>query len=189
MNPKAALAVGDLVKAVNTTGLMQNGNDPREGDLVTVTAIRGRHCDIRHADGRVQNGYLLTRFEKVSEAATLNAPLPGMADVKAAFAAGSADVRAALKKLYPTVAFTVTKTVPKVVALRDLARGAFFTYGGKRYQRVYSYDSNLGSLPDDGSRRFYAVTPEGRVCFFVCGEVTLTDANGTALTETKEVSL
>jgi len=188
MGSDTMVAVGDLVRMVNADGLTKN--DPQVGDLVTVTAMRhGTYVDVRSADGQQYKGYLLTRFVKVMP--TAPAPAPGLADVRAAYTAGSPDVRAALKRLYPSVAFTKTVTREMRQAVKDVPKGEYFTYFNEHWKRVYVHGCIPNILPGDGKERFYAVKmSNGHVCYFNgTTMVTRTDATGTPLTETVEVDL
>lgn len=188
MGSDTMVAVGDLVRMVNADGLTKN--DPQVGDLVTVTAVRYRtYVDVRSADGQQYKGYLLTRFVKVMP--TDPAPAPGLADVRAAYIAGSPDVRAALKRLYPSVAFTKMVTREMRQAVKDVPNGGYFRHDGvfDLYRRVFT----TGTAVFADTTRMHVMTSDGRVCYYsnsMADEmVTRTDATGTPLTETVEVDL
>lgn len=178
--------VGDVVKVVNVDGLGPLSSIA-VGDVVTVARVGRDFLGITLADGTLKHSYLPCRFEKVLNAP---APAPGLADVRAAYIAGSPDVRVALKRLYPSVAFTKTVTREMRQAVKDVPNGGYFRHDGgvgDLFQRVFT----IGTTVFADTTRVHVVTSEGRVCYYSMADemVTRTDATGTPLTETVEVDL
>lgn len=108
--------------------------------------------------------------------------------LRATFRDGEPDVRAALKHRFPAITFTVTKTVPMTRALEEVSIGQWFKSSfGTVYQRIGGY---LKEMLVQDAERLYVVSRDGIVDYYrkSSGDavVTLTDRDGTPLTEEKE---
>lgn len=190
-NNNTTFEVGQRVKLVDATASRAD-LVARLGEMAVVTAVHQAAWESRtmlsvkfEKDDKVFDSWYADRFEPVPQAATVDE-----ATLRATFRDGGPNVCAALKKLFPAITFTVTKTVPMTRALGEVSIGQWFKSSfGSVYQRIHGYLKD-GSMLVDDTERLYVVNKEGIVDYYLklsCDVVvTLTDRDGTPLTEEKD---
>lgn len=192
-NNNTTFEVGQRVKLVDVT-TSRADLVARLGEMAVVTAVhpvgpwksRTMLSVKFEKDGKVSDPWYAYRFEPVPQTATVDE-----ATLRATFRDGGPNVRAALKKLFPAITFTVTKTVPMTRALGEVSIGQWFKSSfGSVYQRIHGYLWG-GSMLVNDTERLYVVNRDGIVDYYLKSSsgdvvVTLTDRDGTPLTEEKD---
>jgi len=190
-NNNTTFEVGQRVKLVDATASRAD-LVARLGEMAVVTAVhpvgqwesRTMLSVKFEKDGKVFDSWYADRFEPVPQAATVDE-----ATLRATFRDGGPNVRAALKKLFPAITFTVTKTVPMTRALGEVRTGEWFKSSfGSVYQCIKGFSK--GMLVQD-TERLYVISKEGIVDYYLKSSsgdvvVTLTGRDGTPLTEEKD---